>query len=128
MAIDTKLATMDYSTLKDDTTSKSSYKILIQLRSANYEFTCRHNQTVLDAAEEANVELPISCGIGMCTECAAFLNEGDVELGEGSVCADECLERGYTLLCVTYPRSDLKLRADLDDNAEVVWQPQQKNN
>jgi len=123
MSFETNPQYMDHLAFEEGATSDPSYKILFQRGSSNYEFTCRHNQTVLDAAEEANVKLPNSCGIGMCTECAALLNEGNVELGAGSVCADECLRKGFTLLCVTYPRSDLKLRADQDDCADFIWQP-----
>jgi len=80
----------------------------------SFEFSCRDDQTILEAADEAGIPFERSCGVGMCTSCSTKLAEGGVELGEGHVSGDECLEEGLVLACVAYPRSDLKLIANSD--------------
>ena len=88
------------------------FNIYVQSGSDHYNFPCRIDQTVLDAAEEAGVTFDSSCGVGMCTSCAARLVDGNVRLGEGHVSGDACLEEGLLLVCVAYPRSDLRIIKD----------------
>ncbi|WP_413162635.1 2Fe-2S iron-sulfur cluster-binding protein [Capilliphycus salinus ALCB114379] len=67
------------------------------------------NQLILEAAEAAGVELPNSCNAGVCTTCAAKLEKGEVEQSDGMGLSPELQAEGYALLCVSYPRSDLKV-------------------
>ena len=103
--------------------SELKFNVHILLGSDHYDFPCKSTQTVLSAAEEAGVPLPNSCGVGMCTTCAAKLSEGKVELGEGSVCAPECHQKGFILLCVAYPRSNLKFVAGLEEELFSLGDP-----
>ncbi|MGI0485247.1 2Fe-2S iron-sulfur cluster-binding protein [Pantanalinema rosaneae CENA516] len=74
------------------------------------------DKTVLDVANNvAGLDLPSSCTAGVCTTCAALLLEGTVEQGDGMGISPELQAQGYTLLCVAYPRSDLKLETDKED-------------
>lgn len=68
------------------------------------------DQTILRAAYAADVDLPSSCCAGVCTTCAALvLDDGKVAQEDAMGLGPELLEDGYTLLCVAYPRSDLKV-------------------
>jgi ferredoxin len=68
------------------------------------------DQTILRAAYAVDVDLPSSCCAGVCTTCAAqILDGGKVAQEDAMGLGPELLEDGYALLCVSYPRSDLKI-------------------
>lgn len=69
------------------------------------------DQTILRAAYAADVDLPSSCCAGVCTTCAAKVLDGTVEQGDAMGLGPDLLKEGYALLCVAYPRSNLKLEA-----------------
>lgn len=73
------------------------------------------DQTVLQAAEAAGLELPSSCNAGVCTTCAAQILEGTVDQSEGIGVSAEVQAEGYTLLCVSYPRSNLKIETEKEE-------------
>ena len=81
----------------------------------------REDQTILQAAYDAGIDLPSSCNAGVCTTCAAQLSQGSVEQGEGMGLSPDLQKEGYALLCVAYPRSDIKLESGKE---EVVYQGQ----
>ncbi len=77
-----------------------------------YLVTVPENQSVLEAAHAQNVDLPCSCYAGVCTSCAAQLISGEVDQsqGMGTGGMGEVLDaKGYILLCVSYPKSDLEI-------------------
>lgn len=73
------------------------------------------DQIILRAAGAAGLDLPSSCNAGVCTTCAAQILEGTVEQGEGMGISPELQQQGYALLCVSYPRSDLKIETEKED-------------
>ncbi len=56
------------------------FKINIEIDQVQKSFNCKSDQTVLEAAADANIELPSSCLVGMCCTCTAFLKEGSVDM------------------------------------------------
>ena len=93
------------------------FKITIEIDQVQKNFNCKSDQTVLEAAAVANVELPSSCLVGMCCTCAAFLKEGSVDMDAMGL-KSELQDKGYVLLCQVYPKSDLKIIANQFD---AVW-------
>lgn len=73
------------------------------------------DKQILRAAGAAGIYLPTSCNAGVCTTCAAQVLEGQVEQGEGMGVSNELQAQGYTLLCVAYPRSNLKIVTEKED-------------
>jgi ferredoxin len=78
-------------------------------------------QTILQAACDAGIELPSSCHAGVCTTCAAQILQGTVDQSEGMGVSPELQKEGFVLLCVAYPRSDLKIETEKED---IVYQRQ----
>ena len=76
--------------------SDLSFKVNIEIDQVRKSFNCKSDQTVLEAAADANVELPSSCLVGMCCTCAAFLKEGSVDM-EAMGLKSELQEQGYVL-------------------------------
>ncbi|MDX2232413.1 MAG: 2Fe-2S iron-sulfur cluster-binding protein [Leptolyngbyaceae cyanobacterium bins.349] len=68
------------------------------------------NVTVLEAAEEAGLELPSSCMSGSCSSCVAKVESGEIDQSEQVFLDEEQMAKGFALLCVTYPRSDCTIR------------------
>lgn len=99
----------------------NTYTAEIQHQGQTYTIPVAEDQTVLQAAELAGLSLPTSCGAGVCTTCAALILSGQVEQSEGMGVSLELQQEGYALLCVAYPRSDLKI---VTEKEEEVYQRQ----
>jgi ferredoxin len=79
------------------------------------------DKTVLEVADAQGLDLPSSCHAGVCTTCAAQILSGTVDQTDGMGVSPELQEQGYALLCVSYPRSDLKVETGKE---ETVYQLQ----
>ncbi|NJL45245.1 MAG: 2Fe-2S iron-sulfur cluster binding domain-containing protein [Leptolyngbyaceae cyanobacterium SM2_3_12] len=93
----------------------TSYTVEINHQGTTQTISVPEDQTVLLAAQEAGIDLPFSCSAGVCTTCAALVLEGEVDQAEGMGVSPELQAEGYALLCVAYPRSDLKLETEKED-------------
>lgn len=63
-------------------------------------FTMQMNDdTILDAAAHAGLELPFSCRAGVCSTCRTKVVSGEVEMAQNYALEDWELEQGYVLAC-----------------------------
>ena len=92
-----------------------TYTIEIHHQGATHTIEVPEDKQILRAANAAGVELPSSCNAGVCTTCAAQLLEGTVEQSDGMGLSPELQNEGYALLCVAYPRSNLKIETEKED-------------
>lgn len=99
----------------------TSYTVEINHQGKTHTITVPDDQTVLAAAQEVGLDLPFSCSAGVCTTCAALVLEGNVDQTEGMGVSPDLQAQGYALLCVAYPRSDLKVETEKED---IVYQKQ----
>lgn len=93
------------------------YKIHVYNRQAGTEHTATipDDQYILQSLEEKGIKLPFSCRNGACTTCAVRRIEGEIYHPEAMGLSPQLEERGYNLLCVGYPRSDLVVETQDED-------------
>lgn len=86
---------------------------------ASIAFTAEQNETLLEAAERANIYLPSSCREGGCGVCKATATSGETQLDSCSAEALSDTERaaGGVLLCRAHALSDVTLQAPYDQAA-----------
>jgi ferredoxin len=68
---------------------------------------------ILEAAEDAGMDLPYQCRMGVCGVCSALkLSDGEVDQTEGMFLSDSEKEEGYVLTCVARALSNLELESN----------------
>ncbi len=98
------------------------YTVEILHRGQTHVIEVPDDRTILEVAnDDKNLDLPTSCGAGVCTTCAALITEGIVDQTDGMGVSPELQDQGYTLLCVSYPRSNIKLETEKE---ETVYKKQ----
>jgi 2Fe-2S type ferredoxin len=90
----------------------TTYQVRLINKKRNLDITIPvdENTYILEAAEDAGIELPFSCHSGSCSSCVGKVVEGEIDQSDQVFLDDEQMEKGFALLCVTYPRSDCMIR------------------
>jgi len=93
------------------------FEIKIRDRKHNKTYTLQvpEDRYILQDAEKQGVELPYLCRNGACTTCAVRVLSGEIYQPEAMGLSSELRQQGYALLCVSYPRTDLEVETQDED-------------
>jgi ring-1,2-phenylacetyl-CoA epoxidase subunit PaaE len=73
----------------------------------------RGEETILDAAERAGLDLPFSCRAGVCSTCRTRLVKGEVEMMQNFALEEWEVEQGFILACQSHARTpELEINYD----------------
>ena len=94
------------------------YDIKVQFDEKIFNFSCPEDQDIISAAKVNGIDLPSSCCSGVCTSCASLVLDGEVDQEDAMGLNDDLRQKGFALLCVAYPKSDLNIVIgdDVEDN------------
>lgn len=77
----------------------------IQIHGRTHTFSVPSGKNILQAAIEANIDMPFSCREGTCTACYGRCTTGEVSLLTNEALNDEELAEGGILPCVGFPKT-----------------------
>ncbi|MGA7932417.1 MAG: 2Fe-2S iron-sulfur cluster-binding protein [Kovacikia sp.] len=94
-----------------------SYTVRIRDRQTQTLHTIQvpEDRYILHTGENQGVTLPFSCRNGACTTCAVRVLSGEIYQPEAMGLSPHLRKQGYALLCVSYPRSDLEVETQDED-------------
>lgn len=92
-----------------------THTVVVQHKGKDYCFQVPEDQYILQTGETQSVTLPFSCRNGACTECAVKIISGQLQQPDAMGLSSELQKEGYALLCVSYPRSDLVVETQSED-------------
>src|SRR6202163_4402916 len=91
--------------------STREHSVRISLSKSNISFSAAPDQSLLDAALDASLNLPHSCKGGNCGSCRARLLRGEIHYPNGPPLglSETEVADGFVLLCQARARSDLSI-------------------
>ncbi|MCB9075378.1 MAG: 2Fe-2S iron-sulfur cluster binding domain-containing protein [Chitinophagales bacterium] len=81
-------------------------KVKIILDGREHNINVNDDETVLDAAIDADLDPPHACRVAACCSCKAKVMQGKVEMDDDEPLTEEEKEEGFVLTCQSHPITD----------------------
>jgi ferredoxin len=101
---------------REDDQATEGHEVELVREGETVSLSVADDEYILDAAEDAGLDLPYSCRQGQCTSCVGKMLDGEVDQSEGTALDPMQEEDGYALLCISYPESDCRIETDAQDD------------
>ena len=85
--------------------SLQTQEVTLIYEGKEHKITVQPSETILEAALEADLDIPYSCQAGMCTACMGLCQSGKVGMDEEDGLTPGEIAKGYILTCVAHPLS-----------------------
>src|ERR1700722_725616 len=98
-------------------TKQQSCRVTVTMDGGKQPFTMRQREeTLLDGAIRAGIDVRYSCKSGVCATCRAKLTSGEVDMDANYALEDYEIARGFILTCQSYPvTSEIAIDFDQDN-------------
>jgi ring-1,2-phenylacetyl-CoA epoxidase subunit PaaE len=78
-------------------------QVTIDVYGDEQTITVSPGKTILEAAQDAGLDPPFSCTVGVCTTCRAKVLSGKVRMDEREGLSDAEIDDGFVLTCQSHP-------------------------
>lgn len=89
-------------------------KVKLHLEGKEYEIQVQEEETILQRAQEEEIDAPYSCESAACGTCKAKLLSGEVDMEMDDALDDDEIEAGYILTCQSHPSTDVEIEYPSD--------------
>mgnify|MGYP000855338872 FL=1 len=88
------------------------YSVKVILDGKDYTLNVHDDETILDAAINADIDPPYACRVAACCTCKAKLIAGKVVMEDDEPLTEEEKEEGFILTCQSHPKEDCTISYD----------------
>lgn len=80
--------------------------LYLKIDGRDYRILIKDGESIIDACNRLNIEVPQSCLSGYCSTCKCKLIKGEVKMEDNLCLTDKEVNNGYILSCQSKPTTN----------------------